>query len=233
MSKSSGGFVAARGSSIRNYGEKRIVGLTDDGEPISMRITCADVRNVLGGVHRMVEGPSVMPCVVHSCGSAAFSAQGMALDAQGVWCSPLGALLASAVALLALPSAPSLGWPVAHELECHRELKEVFELSQALRWWRSAALWAWLGCAVLAGLLGLVLAGPLYSLRLRRLAPSLPAPAPSAYAAVQLTLTDGAQVPLVRAPPAFSRKSRFADGRGTLDARPEGLRALHGPPDVA
>ena len=38
MSKRGIGYVAANGSSIKNYGEKKIVGYTDDGESVSMRV---------------------------------------------------------------------------------------------------------------------------------------------------------------------------------------------------
>lgn len=47
------GFVAANGSKIQNYGERKVSGYTDDGVAISMRMTCADVHKVLGSVHRM------------------------------------------------------------------------------------------------------------------------------------------------------------------------------------
>ena len=40
MSKRGIGFVAANGSGIKNYGEKRIAGYTDDGEGVSMRVHC-------------------------------------------------------------------------------------------------------------------------------------------------------------------------------------------------
>ena len=53
MSKKGIGFVAANGSSIKNYGEKRIAGYTDDGEGVSLKIQCADVRSFLGSVHKM------------------------------------------------------------------------------------------------------------------------------------------------------------------------------------
>ena len=53
MSKNNIGFVAANGSKIDNYGERKVVGYTDDGEGVSMRMTCADVQKVLGSVHRM------------------------------------------------------------------------------------------------------------------------------------------------------------------------------------
>jgi hypothetical protein len=43
MSKRGIGHVAANGSSIKNYGEKNIVGYTDDGGSVSMRVQRADV----------------------------------------------------------------------------------------------------------------------------------------------------------------------------------------------
>jgi hypothetical protein len=56
MSESGVGFVAANGSKIENYGERRVVGYTDEGEAVGMRMTCADVQKVLGSVHRMNMG---------------------------------------------------------------------------------------------------------------------------------------------------------------------------------
>jgi len=53
MSRNGIGFVAANGSKISNFGERRVVGYTDEGEGVSMRMTCADVQKVLGSVHRM------------------------------------------------------------------------------------------------------------------------------------------------------------------------------------
>ena len=38
--------MAASGSSIKSYGEKKIVGYTDNGEAVSMRVQCADVKKV-------------------------------------------------------------------------------------------------------------------------------------------------------------------------------------------
>ena len=60
MSKRGIGFVAANGSSIKNYGEKKIVGYTDDGESVSMRGQCADVKKVLCSVHKMNLGGNVV-----------------------------------------------------------------------------------------------------------------------------------------------------------------------------
>ncbi len=41
------GYVTANGSSIENYGEKNIVGLTDDGEAASMWVQRADSKKAL------------------------------------------------------------------------------------------------------------------------------------------------------------------------------------------
>jgi hypothetical protein len=60
MSKKGIGFVAANGSSIKNYGEKRVVGYTEDGEGVSLKITCAEVDKVLGSVHRFDAGGNVV-----------------------------------------------------------------------------------------------------------------------------------------------------------------------------
>jgi hypothetical protein len=60
MSKKGIGFVAANGSAIKNYGEKRVVGYTEDGEGVSIKITCADVDKVLGSVHRFNAGGNVV-----------------------------------------------------------------------------------------------------------------------------------------------------------------------------
>ena len=53
MSKRGIGYVAANGSSIKNYGEKKIVGYTDDGESVSMRVQRAVVKKVLCSGHKM------------------------------------------------------------------------------------------------------------------------------------------------------------------------------------
>ena len=50
------GYMAANGSKIANYGEKRVVGYTDDWTGISMTMQCADVRKTLASVHRMNQG---------------------------------------------------------------------------------------------------------------------------------------------------------------------------------
>ena len=60
MSKRGIGFVAANGSGIKSYGEKKIAGYTDDGEGVSMRVQCADVKNVLCSVHKMNLGCNVV-----------------------------------------------------------------------------------------------------------------------------------------------------------------------------
>ncbi len=59
MSKRGRGHVAANGSSIDNYGEKKIVGSAYDGESVSMRAQCADVKKMPCSVHRMNLGGNV------------------------------------------------------------------------------------------------------------------------------------------------------------------------------
>ena len=60
MSETGIGFVAANGSGIKNYGEKKTAGYTDDGEGVSMRAQCADVKKVLRSVHKMNLGGNVV-----------------------------------------------------------------------------------------------------------------------------------------------------------------------------
>ena len=60
MSKRGIRYVAANGSSIENYGEKKIVGYNDDGESVSMRVQRADVKKVLCSVHKMNLGGNVV-----------------------------------------------------------------------------------------------------------------------------------------------------------------------------
>ena len=60
MSRRGIGFVAANGSGIKNYGEKKIVGYTDKGEAVSMRVQCADVKKALCSVHKMNLGGNVV-----------------------------------------------------------------------------------------------------------------------------------------------------------------------------
>jgi hypothetical protein len=60
MSRKGIGFVAANGSGIKNYGEKMIVGYTDDGGAVSMKVQCADVKKVLCSVHKMNMGGNVV-----------------------------------------------------------------------------------------------------------------------------------------------------------------------------
>ena len=60
MSKRGIGYVAANGSGIKSYGETKIAGYTDDGEGVSMRVQCADVKKVLCSVHKMNLGGSVV-----------------------------------------------------------------------------------------------------------------------------------------------------------------------------
>ncbi len=45
--------MAANGRGIKSYIEKKIVGYTDNGEAVSMRVRCADVKKVLWSVHKM------------------------------------------------------------------------------------------------------------------------------------------------------------------------------------
>ena len=56
MSTKGIGFVAANGSAIKNYGEKRVVGYTEDGEGVSIKITREDGDKVLRSVHRFNAG---------------------------------------------------------------------------------------------------------------------------------------------------------------------------------
>ena len=60
MSKRGIGYVAANGSGIKNYGEKKIAGYTNDGEGISMRVQRAEVKKVLCSVHKMNLGGNVV-----------------------------------------------------------------------------------------------------------------------------------------------------------------------------
>ena len=60
MSRKGIGFVAANGSEIKNYGEKLIVGYTDEGGAVSMKVQCADVKKVLCSVHKMNMGGNVV-----------------------------------------------------------------------------------------------------------------------------------------------------------------------------
>ncbi len=53
MSKTGFGHVATNGSRIKNDGEKRIVGHTEAGDGVSMKIQSADVKKALGSVHKM------------------------------------------------------------------------------------------------------------------------------------------------------------------------------------
>ncbi len=54
-----GGFAAANGSKIENYGERRMSGHADEGEGVSLRMTRADVHKVLGTVRQMNKGGNV------------------------------------------------------------------------------------------------------------------------------------------------------------------------------
>ncbi len=50
------GFVAAKGSRIKNYGEQKITRYTGEDEGVSLRIHCEDAKKVLGSVHKMNMG---------------------------------------------------------------------------------------------------------------------------------------------------------------------------------
>ncbi len=54
------GFVAARGSGIKDYGEKRVFGHTEDAEGVSLRIHCAGAKTVLGSLRKMNMGGSAV-----------------------------------------------------------------------------------------------------------------------------------------------------------------------------
>ena len=56
MSEAGVGVVAAKGSRIENFGEKHLVGYTDEGDAVGMRMTVADARKVLGSVRKMNMG---------------------------------------------------------------------------------------------------------------------------------------------------------------------------------
>ena len=60
ISKKGVGYVAANGSGIKNHGDEMIAGYTDEGEGISMRVQCADVKKVLCSVHKMNLGGNVV-----------------------------------------------------------------------------------------------------------------------------------------------------------------------------
>ena len=60
MSKNKVGFAAANGSKIENYGERKVSGYTDEGDGMSLRMTCADVHKVLGSVHKMNKGCNIV-----------------------------------------------------------------------------------------------------------------------------------------------------------------------------
>ena len=45
---------------IKNCGERKVTGHTDEGAAISMRVTCADVHKVLGSVHKMNQGGNLV-----------------------------------------------------------------------------------------------------------------------------------------------------------------------------
>ena len=49
------GYRAANGSPIKNYGERTIEGITDNGKGLRMKVTVADVNKVLASVSKMCE----------------------------------------------------------------------------------------------------------------------------------------------------------------------------------
>ena len=51
-SKAGIGYVAANGTKIKNYGEKKITGMLDDGFGVSVTLQCADVKKTLASVRR-------------------------------------------------------------------------------------------------------------------------------------------------------------------------------------
>ncbi len=60
MSNRGVGYVAATGSSIEKHGEKKIVGYTDDGKSVSMRVQRADFKKALCSAHKMNLGCNVV-----------------------------------------------------------------------------------------------------------------------------------------------------------------------------
>ena len=60
MSKRGFKIVAATSSGVKNYGEKKIIGCTGDGEGVSLRTQCADAKKVLRSVHKMNMGGNVV-----------------------------------------------------------------------------------------------------------------------------------------------------------------------------
>ena len=53
-------YMAATGSKIENYGEKKVYGQLDDGTGVSMKMQCADVKKTLGSVHRVNQNGNVI-----------------------------------------------------------------------------------------------------------------------------------------------------------------------------
>ena len=60
MGRTGIGFVAANGSGIKSYGEKKIVEYAEDGEGVSLRIQRADVKKALGSARKMNMGGNVV-----------------------------------------------------------------------------------------------------------------------------------------------------------------------------
>ncbi len=63
MRKRGIGFLVAGGNGIKNHGEKKIIGHTEDGEGESLRIQRADVKQVLGSVHKMNMGRNAVALI--------------------------------------------------------------------------------------------------------------------------------------------------------------------------
>ncbi len=49
-------MLQRNGSGIKNHGEKKIIGHTEDGKGVSLRLQCADAKKVLRSVHKMDMG---------------------------------------------------------------------------------------------------------------------------------------------------------------------------------
>ncbi len=60
MSKRGIGYIAAIGSNIANYGEKKFAGYIGDGERVRLIIQRADVKKALGSVYKVNTGGNVV-----------------------------------------------------------------------------------------------------------------------------------------------------------------------------
>ncbi len=60
MSKKGIGCVAANGSSNKNYGENKVIGHTESGDGVSIKIQRADVKKALVSVHKVNMGGNVV-----------------------------------------------------------------------------------------------------------------------------------------------------------------------------